>query len=137
MKTRLFAFLLLASLAGLVWSVSDAQAGPQGEVHAVAKAFAEGLTAADSTKTQAVCTTQLWARCAPAFNGSPAAGSLGTFRVAQVGYEVNVQGYATALLLCRHPDGVEDVVRITVKKEGNAWKVCGGPSAATTSTPLR
>ena len=123
MHASRFALSLIAVLAlgvaGSLSSLRPAQAqDPWVEVRTVAQEFGEGLSAVNAGQVQAVCTPELWARYAPRFQGSPTAGSLGTFQLLNSTSHLNRNDYASLLLLCRHPDGVEDAVRITLKRVG-------------------
>lgn len=40
-------------------------------------------------------------------------------------------------MVCRHPDGVEDIVLLTFKQVNGGWKACGGPTGATRGNPLQ
>jgi len=139
--SRLLPALLLAFAIGLGLGFSASlerahAADPYDGARVAAQTFAAGVTNTNSAQVQGVCTAQLWTRYAPTFQGSPAAGSLGTFELLSNSPSSNRADYATFLVLCTHPDGVEDAVRITLKKVGGAWKVCGGPAAATPAAPF-
>jgi len=131
------AFALGVVLTNYQGSVQRAEAADHYEgVRIAVQELAAGLSAVDRQRVRAVCTPQLWKRCKPAFKGNPAPGSLGTFTVLSTTPSLNNLDYTTVLMICRHPDGVEDAVRITLKRVNGVWKVCGGPAAATAATPF-
>jgi len=131
---------LIALTLGLAWSQVAPPAKADTSLQAmqqVAAAYAQALSNADAQALQAVCTPQLWARLQPAFaQGAPAAGSLGVYEPGQAAGALAKPGYYVVYLLCRHPDGVEDVVLCTLKEVGGDWKVCGGPTGATPAQPF-
>lgn len=85
--------------------------------------YAQGLSQADTNALQACTTNQFWTRIkTPA--GKLKAGQLGSFSF--LGGRLYNATYAQGLLLRKHPDGVEDVVELTLKPVGGKWKICGG-----------
>ena len=114
---------------------ADAQSGPDPSA-AAAQAFASGLCAADGAAVQAVVTPELWARLQPSF-GNAQPGSFGHMQIIHAHQMINMSGYTVVSMLWRHPDGVEDVVLLTLKDVGGSWRVCGGPTNRTAATPLQ
>lgn len=97
-----------------------------------ARSFAEALSSCDAQRIERLCGQQLWNRMK---SSVPAEGQ--GCRYESLGaVELSKPRYAMAYLLCQSPDGVEDVVTITMKMDGNAWRVVGGPSGRTSATPL-
>lgn len=136
-KTKLFA---LASLVLVAAALSGGPTRAQDSLldqlpRQAVCAFADGLNRADGQAVQAVVTPQLWARLQPSFQGATP-GTLGTYKFLDGTLLAPGASHAMVTVLCTHADGVEDIVTVTVRKDGAAWKVCGGPGGATT-TPLR
>lgn len=121
----------LATLVGL--SAPPAYANPT-EVRAPAEQFCAALTAADAAGVRGTVTDELWSRLAPSFAQGPAAGSFGSYQV--LGAGLASPNLGKAYLSCRQPDGVEDVVIVTLRHTVQGWKVCGGPVGCTKGNPL-
>lgn len=96
-------------------------------VKEVSRRYADALTRRDASACQAVTTTQLWSRLGPRLASGT---NFGTVEALDSGNQVR-QGLAYMHLLCTHPDGVSDVVTITLVQVGSEWKVAGGPCGAT------
>ena len=106
------------------------------EIFQASETYCEGLTQADKAKVQTITTPELWSRLAPSFSSSPAPKSFGEFESLVSGQMVKTD-YAQVHVHCRHPDGVEDVLTLTLKKVGGQWRVCGGPTAVSPTNPLK
>jgi len=98
--------------------------------------LAAALSAADKVELQARCSPELWARLAPSFAEPRARGSLGHFERTDNGWLAK-PGVAVCFVLCRQPDGVEDVLMVTMRQQGDTWKACGGLGSVTPANPLR
>ena len=137
-QRRVGAFASLAAAAGLVAMVAlpsraDADVG---SLMTTAEAYASAVNAGNGAAVQGLVTPELWSRLAPAFASNPAPGSLCTLTVGSAA-PLGAQGYGAVYLVCRHPDGVEDIVMLTFKQANGSWKVCGGPTGATKGNPLQ
>lgn len=94
----------------------------------VAEGYCEALSQADAAGAEAVTTSAFWGRISPAFDGGPAPGAFGTITtqgLEQHGRSLRA-GYVEVTALCAYPDGVEELVEITLKDVGGEWRVAGG-----------
>lgn len=130
---RLEAFcaaVVLLAITSATWSAHAQDVSARYEaMSGTVREFAVGFSEGNAARVEAVASEALWRRLRPRFvDAQP--GSFGRVEVVQVGQSINRLDYTTALLLWVHPDGVEDVVTVTLKLTGDAWKVCGGPCGA-------
>lgn len=132
---------LLLVVAGVCLqpAASEAQSAPVPPFKQVADDFAKGLNDANGTLVQANCTPALWSRLAPSFGATPAPtqGAFGAFTVLGGTQVSSGSTYAIGHVVCTHPDGVVDVVTITLQKINGSWKVAGGPTSVTKGNPLQ
>ncbi len=132
---------LLVLVVGL-WlrpAPSAAQSAPVPPFKQVADDFAKGLNDANKTLVQANCTPALWTRLSPSFSATPTPtqGAFGAFTVIGGTQVSSGSTYAIGHVVCTHPDGVVDVVTITLTKINGSWKVAGGPTSVTKGNPLQ
>ncbi len=81
---------------------------------------------------RAECSDALWARIAPDVSGD----GLGTFTVLPQSVGMLREGLAAGRMVWTHPDGVQDLLDVTLSANGDTWKVSGGLGGATSARPL-
>lgn len=134
---REIGLLTLVCVTCALW-VLPARADTSVDVVAMKEAaqrFVDGVNGGNGTAVQAVVTPPLWGRLAPAFSGvSP--GAFGSLEVTQVGLSANRSDFTSIQVLWHQPDGVEDLVTVTLKQVGSEWRV-SGISGRTAASPLQ
>jgi hypothetical protein len=128
---------LVVAPAAVVPFGSTALAAPQSTPAEALEQLCTALSQANPTLAAQVTTPELYARLKPELEAATP-GSLGTFCFAPNGYSLPRGNYATACVLRHQRDGVEDLVFVTLRMNGNGtWVVCGGPTTGTPASPLR
>jgi hypothetical protein len=87
--------------------------------------FADAVSSGDMSRVAALTTPEYQTYLTTALSGQPPRCGLSGRDFVQNGARFSAE-YATVHLLCRHPNGVEEVVTVTVKLTNGAWKVSGG-----------
>lgn len=136
MRRRLVAPLLCFALLG-GWAAStrpaaaeDAMAPWAPPMLDAAGRFAAAWSSSSGASVQAMCTPPLWNRLAARFAGAPAPGALGRMEVVR-SCDLVKPDVGRVHLLCVHPDGVQDVVTITLVNVAGQWRIAGGPCGMT------
>lgn len=124
--------LVSVAVVALGFSVTRATANHGDPTECVSR-FVEALNRGDAAGVRAECASGLWTRLEPDLQGQAppgrfevVGGTIGRVR-ADLG-----RGY----LLWTHPDGVQDLLDVTVIQSGDCWKVSGGFGGATPARPL-
>ena len=133
--------VLLAALAAAGWLVVVSTVPARADADfaglmSTAEAYAAAVNASNGPAVQGLVTPELWARIAPTFASNPPPGSLCALTVGQAA-PLGAANYGAVYMVCRHPDGVEDIVLLTFKQVNGGWKACGGPTGATRGNPLQ
>lgn len=120
--------VVLAGLLGAGWfQAADvrAQGAPPTPWLAVAHDFASALATGDLSRVASYTTAEYQARLVSSLAGQPPGCALSGDGLVQNGALLRAD-YAAVQLLCRHPDGVEEFVTLTVRLTASGWRVCGG-----------
>lgn len=128
--TRTTARLAVAVASCLVtiglYAAGPARGAPNTPWLGVAGQFAAALSAGDQNALATITTPEFHARLVAALgSGSGPRCGLSNAGLSQNGALLS-SDRALVQLLCRHPDGVEEFVSVTLHDTGSGWRVCGG-----------
>ncbi len=109
-----------------LYTAGQARGAPEMPWLDVAAQFAVALSNGDQSALATITTPEFHARIVDALgSGSAPRCALSGAGLSQNGSLLS-SDRALVQLLCRHPDGVEEFVSVTLHNTGSGWRVCGG-----------
>lgn len=125
-RSAVFGFSLAAVLA-LAWqgTLQVRAQDPGMPWLSAACDFADAVSSGDMSTVAQFTTPEYQAYLVTALHGQPPHCQLTGRGLTQNGQHLSAT-YASVQLVCRHPNGVEEIVTVAVRLTDGAWKVCGG-----------